>query len=310
MPTILEAYARLIEKTILTLVVLGLTLVIHRVAGRLLRRQVGDIAHGHTLRMLIRNSVFSLGSVAVLLIWLGVGSNFAVVMGVLGAGIAFASQEVIGSFAGYLNIITGSQFRIGDRVKLGQVVGDVLDITMLRTTVMEIGEWVNADQYTGRVVSIANRAVFSDPLFSYSQHWHCLWDEITIPVTYTSNWRRAQELMLAHAEEYSSHFLVEAEAELDRMRERYPVHPTPVKPELYLTMTDNWIEMTLRYVVSARERRGVKGQLHRELLRHFEETPDVAVASATFEIVGFPPLRGVRPDVPATGAGTSDPAGG
>ena len=91
-------------------------------------------------------------------------------MGILGTGIAFASQEIIGSLAGYLNILTGNLYRISDRVRIGNVVGDVLDISLMRTMVMEIGEWVKADQYTGRIVSIANRAVFSDPVINYTQH--------------------------------------------------------------------------------------------------------------------------------------------
>jgi len=226
----------------------------------------------------------------VLFIWLGFG-DFTVAMGILGAGIAFASQEVIGSFAGYLNIVTGKLFHIGDRIRMGNVVGDVLDIGMLRTTLMEIGEWVQADQYTGRVVTVANHVVFSEPVYNYTQHWHYLWDEITLPITYTSNWQRAAELLLEHGQEYSSHFQAEAEAELQAMRKQYPLQETPVEPKLYVVMTDNWIEMTLRYIVEARDRRAVKGQLHHELLRHFGTEPDITVASATVEIVGFPPLK-------------------
>jgi small-conductance mechanosensitive channel len=241
--------------------------------------------------MLVRNTVFTVGSVVILSIWLGFGSSFTVAMGIFGAGIAFASQEVIGSFAGYLNIVTGNLFRIGDRIRIGNVVGDVLDISMLRTTVMEIGEWVKADQYTGRIVTIANRVVFSDPVFNYTQHWHYLWDEITIPITYDSNWRRAGEIMLEHGQEYSSDFQADAQAELGEMVKTYLVHETPVEPMLYIVMTDNWIEMTLRYVVEARKRREVGGQLHRELLQHFEAEPGITVASATIEIVGFPPLK-------------------
>jgi small-conductance mechanosensitive channel len=241
--------------------------------------------------MLVRNAVFLFGASVVLLIWLGFGSNFTVAMGILGAGIAFASQETIGSFAGYLNIITGNLYRIGDRVRIGAVTGDVLDISMLRTTVMEIGEWIQAEQHTGRIVTIANRAVFSDPVFNYTQHWGYLWDEITIPVTYDSDWRRAQEIMLDHAEEYTAHLQEQAQTELRELTKRYPIHEETVTPQLYLVMTDNWIGITLRYVVDARERRKVTGQLHRELLHHFQEEPDVTVASATFEIVGFPPLR-------------------
>jgi hypothetical protein len=292
MPQIPATYLNVIQKVISSLAVLLFTLGTNRVTSELLQARVKDPYHMHTLRMLVRNTVFTIGSVVVLSIWLGFGSSFTVAMGILGAGIAFASQEVIGSFAGYLNIITGNLFRIGDRVRIGNVVGDVLDISMLRTTVMEIGEWVKADQYTGRIVTVANRVVFSDPVFNYTQHWHYLWDEITIPITYDSDWRRAGEIMLEHGQEYSSDLQAEAQAELGEMVRIYLVHETPVEPMLYIVMTDNWIEMTLRYVVEAWKRREVKGQLHHELLQHFESEPDITVASATIEIVGFPPLKG------------------
>jgi small-conductance mechanosensitive channel len=291
MPQLPANYVDVGAKLIVSVVILVLTLVVHRAATSILKTRVPDPSHMHTLRMLVRNAVFFFGTALILLVWLGVGSNFTVAMGILGAGIAFASQEVVGSFVGYVNIVTGNMFRIGDRVRIGSVVGDVLDITLLRTTVMEIGEWVKADQYTGRVVSIANRVVFSDPLFNYTQHWPYLWDEITIPITYNSDWRHAGEIMMEHGAEYSSHLLEQARTEFAFMMKRLPVHDTPVEPVLYITMTDNWIEMTLRYVVDARARREVKGKLHQELLRHFEAEDNVTVASATFEIVGFPPLR-------------------
>jgi len=284
-------YLSIISKLFLSLVVLILTLIVNRAASNLLAVRVKDRSYVHTLRMLIRNTIFVVSSAVILAIWLGFGSSFTVAMGILGAGIAFASQEVIGSFAGYLNIITGNLFRIGDRVRIGNVVGDVLDISTLRTTVMEIGEWVKADQYTGRIVSIANRVVFSDPVFNYTRHWRFIWDEIMIPITYNSDWQRAGEIMIEHGQEYSSDVQAQAQAELSGMMAHYPVHDTSVEPLLYIVMTDNWIEMTLRYVVDPRERRTVKGKLHFELLQHFEAEADITVASATFEIVGFPPLR-------------------
>jgi hypothetical protein len=288
LPTV---YVDIILKLVFTVLTLLLVLLLNRGMRHLLRLRIADPTQMHTLYMLIRNTVLAGGSIVILFIWLGSGSNLTVAMGILGAGIAFASQEVIGSFAGYVNIVTGSLFRIGDRVRIGNVEGDVLDISVLRTTVMEIGEWVHADQYTGRIVTVANRVVFSDPVFNYTQHWRYLWDEIVIPVTYASDWRRAGEMMLAHGETYTSRFQEQAQADLQAVLDRYPLHETAVEPTLYVVMTDNWIELTLRFVVAANERRKVRAQLYHELLCQFESETSITVASVTMEVVGFPPLR-------------------
>jgi small-conductance mechanosensitive channel len=291
-PQIPAVYMDIILKLLLSLLILVITLVVHRGLRNLLQRRVGDPAHIHTLSMLIRNTLYVASGIVILLVWLGSGSNLTVAMGILGAGIAFASQEVIGSFAGYVNIVTGNLYRIGDRVRVGDVMGDVLDISILRTTVMEIGEWVQADQYTGRIVTVANRFVFSAPVFNYTQHWRYLWDEIMIPVTYASDWRLAGEIMLQHGQSYTSHLQEQAQKQIESLAEQYPLHDTTVGPTLYVVMTDNWIELTLRYVVEAHERRGAKARLHNELLQRFEAESGITVASATFEIVGFPPLKG------------------
>ena len=285
-------YLDILWKILSTILVGVAVVVINRVLDRFLKSRVKESSHFHTLRMLTRNSIFIIGAVIVLAVWLGFGSSFTVAMGILGAGIAFASQEVIGSLAGYLNIVTSNLYQIGDRVRIGNVIGDVLDITLLRTTVMEIGEWVKADQYTGRLVTVANRMIFSDPVFNYTQHWNYLWDEITIPITYESDWERAVEILLKHGDEYSTELRERARTELREMKQHYPaLHEASIEPGIFSRMTDNWIELTLRYIVDARQRREVQGELHRELLEHFAEEPNITVASMTVEIVGFPPVN-------------------
>lgn len=296
MPQIPSLYLNILWKVLTAFIVVVLAIIISRVTGKLLEKNIRDESQMHTLRLLARKVTYVAAVVVILAILFGFGGNFATVLGILGAGVAFASQEVIGSFAGYLNIITGNIFRIGDRIRIGNVVGDVLDISLLRTTVMEIGEWVKADQYTGRIVSLANRVVFSDPVFNYTQHSRYLWDEVMIPVTYDSNWRRAVEIMLTKGQEITLHFQAEAKAEIDEMAKKYPsMHSPPVEPALYITMTDNWVDLTLRYIVEARERRTVKGQIHRELLEHLGAESGIKVASTTVDIVGFPPLKNQGP---------------
>jgi len=291
-------YVMIVSKLVSSAFVLIVALFINGTLRRVLRSRISDTAHMRTVYTLGRNVILLVAVLIVLLIWLGPSSNISVAMGILGAGVAFASQETIGSFAGYLSIVLSHIYRIGDRVCIGNVTGDVLDIGIMRTTVMEIGEWVRAEQYTGRIVTIANRAVYSDPVFNYTQHWPYIWDEITIPITYESDWRRAAEIVLSHGQEYSEEFQATAETLLTELMRRYPIEASSVAPSLYVVMTDNWVEMTMRYVVEARRRRPVMAELHRDLLEHFEKEPEISIASATFEIVGFPPLRQAQPPLP------------
>jgi len=120
--------------------------------------------------------------------------GLTVAFGVAGAGIAFALQEVIASFAGWLAIMFGGFYKTGDRVQLGGIKGDVMDIGVLRTTIMETGQWVDGDLYNGRIVLIANSFVFKEPVFNYSGDFPFLWDEIKIPIQYGSNYEKTKEI--------------------------------------------------------------------------------------------------------------------
>jgi len=251
-----------------------------------------DGHYGQTVRVMLRNLIYVGAAVIVLVIWLGVGSSFAVAMSILGAGIAFASQEMIGSFMGYLFIALGDLYRIGDRVRVGGVAGDVLDISVMRTTLMEIGEWVHADQYTGRIVTVANRFVFAEPTYNYTRHWPYLWDEIALPVTYDSDWRHAQELMLAAGEQFTRDLQAGADASYARMLGRFAISPTTIVPTVYVNITDNWVLLTLRYCVLPQERRTVAAAIHARLLHEFEQDPGITVASVTIDIVGLPKEEG------------------
>ena len=278
-------------KLLLSLVVVVATLIIYRTIRNAIKRRVKDATRLQSMRVAVRNVLAVVSFVIILLIWLPTGNNLTTALGILGAGLAIASQELIGSLAAGVNIWVGNIYRVGDRVRIGEVVGDVMDISLARTTVMEVGEWVKADQYTGRVVNVANRMVWTNPVYNFTQHWGYLWDEITLPISYESDWQRAAELMLEHGQTYTAELQADAEAKLSRLIDRYPLKDTKVEPTLYLAMTDNWIEMTLRFVVDAQERRRVKDEMHRDLLQHIQTEENITVASTTIEIVGFPRLE-------------------
>ena len=278
-------------KLFLSLAVVIVTVIANRLIRNAIKPQIEDATRLQAIRVFVRNGLALISFSIILLIWLPTGNNLATALGILGAGLAIASQEMIGSLAAGLNIGLGNIYHVGDRVRIGDVAGDVMDISLLRTTVMEIGEWVKADQYTGRVVTVANRLVWTNPVYNYTQQWGYLWDEITLYITYESDWQRAAEIMLEHGQTYTEELQADAETQLSRMVDRYPLKHPKVEPMLYLAMTDMGIEATLRFIVDAQERRMVKGRLHRDLLQSFQADENIVVASTTIEIVGIPPLQ-------------------
>lgn len=118
---------------------------------------------------------------------------------VTGAGIAVALQAVIASLAGWVAIAFGRFYSTGDRIQLGGVKGDVIDIGILRTTLMEVGQWVDGDLYNGRIVRIANSFVFKEPVFNYSADFPFLWDEIKLPIRYGSGWAYTSTVLQRHS---------------------------------------------------------------------------------------------------------------
>jgi small-conductance mechanosensitive channel len=212
-----------------------------------------------------------------------------VTLGLAGAGIAFALQEVIASVAGWIAISFGQFYIVGDRVELGGIRGDVIQIGVLRTTLMEIGEWVRADQYNGRTVRIANSLVFRDPVYNYSEQLSFIWDEITIPVRYGSDHNLAREILLKVADEVVGDGVKALEDEWEIVRQKYPLEHASVDPSVFLVADDNWMHVTLRYPVDAKRRRLIHDRLFVRVLDAIAETEGrVELASATFELVGAP----------------------
>lgn len=215
--------------------------------------------------------------------------QLTVVFGVVGAGVAFALQEVIASFAGWIAISLGQFYKPGDRVQLGGIMGDVIDISILRTTVMEIGAWVKADQYSGRIVRIANSFVFKEPVFNYSADFAFVWDEITVPVKYGSDHRLARQILLQIADEVVGEYVPKAEAEWKHLVRKYLIEDARIEPIVTLVTNDNWMEFTLRYVVDYKARRVAKDRLFTRILDEFIATDGrVAFASTTVQLVETP----------------------
>jgi small-conductance mechanosensitive channel len=278
----------------MTAAIIGLLIII--AASRLIKKSITHYVKGVDTRYRLRKFINFISYLIIILVLTIIFSdqlgNLTVAMGVAGAGVAFALQEVIASFAGWFAITFAGFYNPGDRVQLGGIKGDVIDISFLRTTLMEVGEWVNSDLYSGRVVRVANSFVFKEPVFNYSGEFPFLWDEIIIPVKYGSDHNLARQILENIAKETVGEYTKNAHSAWMDFSKQFLLEDATVEPLVSLVTNDNWIEFTLRFVVNFKFRRKTKDRLFTKILDEFEKTNGkVKFASTTLQLVEIPPIN-------------------
>jgi small-conductance mechanosensitive channel len=256
-----------------------------RVLQHLVRKRIGNQTVRYKVQKSIRFLSYLLFTLLVMVI-LGIRmEGMTVALGVTGAGIAFALQEVIVSIAGYIAIFTGGFYETGDRVQLGGVRGDVVDVGILRTTIMEMGDWVQGDLYNGKMVRVANSFIFKEPVYNYSGKFPFLWDELTIPIATTSDYKLARQLIETVVKNEVGEYIDFANKHWDRMTDNYKLEDAQVEPMVTFKFDENWITFTVRYVVDHKKRRTVQSALFEKILDALNERDDVIrVAYAAIEV--------------------------
>jgi small-conductance mechanosensitive channel len=234
-------------------------------------------------------------------IWFDDPTTLTTGLGLVTAGLAFALQKVVTAFAGYLVILRGKTFNVGDRIAMGGVRGDVIALGFTQTTIMEMGQppavqgadpamWVQSRQYTGRVVTVSNAKIFDEPVYNYTHEFPYLWEEMAVPIPYAADRDRAERVLLEVAARHAVRSDELDERAIDELKRRYFLERLGTQPRVYYRLTDNWLELTVRFVVRDRGIRDVKDAMSRDILRELEAA-GIGIASATFEVVGLPPLR-------------------
>jgi small-conductance mechanosensitive channel len=190
--------------------------------------------------------------------------SFAV--GIAGAGVAVALQDVLAGIAGAFSIGFSRLFAVGDRVQIGDTRGDVIDLGLLRTTLMETGNWVNNDFYNGRIVRIPNSAVLKGPVFNYSQGFRFIWDEIKVQFTTTSDCEFARKMLLGVAKQAIGDYLIEAQKSWQQMSDSYQSENPPLEPMVALVVNAGSLEFSVSYVVNYTKRTFMKDRLFTKIV--------------------------------------------
>jgi small-conductance mechanosensitive channel len=222
------------------------------------------------------------------------------VLGLIGAGIAFALQRVITAVAGYFVILRGKTFNVGDRILMGGVRGDVIGLTFMQTRIMEMGQslrekdddrsWVYSRQFTGRIVTVTNDKVFDCPVYNYTHEFAYIWDEISIPVAFHQDFAKAERIILDAANEHAETVERLGKEEVKRVEERFGIDVGDIAPRVYWRITEDWMELTLRFLGPDHGIRGIKDRITRDVIAEFDKA-NILIAATRQEGVALDPKQ-------------------
>jgi small-conductance mechanosensitive channel len=295
------------KKLLFTLVLIVVLMIVSKLLRSLAR---GVTKRGERFAFWTRQAVHVFTAMVLILgiasIWFDEPGRLGTVLGLITAGVAFALQRVVTAIAGYFLILRGNTFNVGDRIVMGGVRGDVIALGFMQTTIMEMGQpppvqnadpamWVRARQYTGRIVSVSNARVFDEPVFNYTREFPYIWEEMSIPISYRDDRAVAERILLEAADRHTVKIAQIGEGAIKELERRYVMKRSEMMPKVYMRMTDNWVELTVRFIASDHGERDLKDAMTREILAALDEA-NIGIASATFEIVGLPALRIERAD--------------
>lgn len=266
--------------------------VVVRLVRRVASRYVSYPASQYRVRKMINFGGIVAAVIVICIIFSTALPHISVAFGLVGAGAAVDLRGPITSIVGWIAITFAGYYKTGDRIEIASLRGDVIDVGIIRTTLMEIGQWVKSDLYNGRVVNFSNNMVFAHAVFNYSGDFPFLWDEMIVPVKYGGDYILAGKILYQAAKETVGEWTRQAAEDWKGMMGKYLIHDTPVEPLVTLIATDNWVEFTLRYIEDYKRRRVTQDRIFRRILEEVEKTNGrVEIASGTYAVVQMPRLQ-------------------
>lgn len=214
-------------------------------------------------------------------IWSHGMHDIATFIAVFSAGVAIALRDIIANFAAWAFIIWVRPLEVGDRIQLGGHSGDVVDTGLFHITLMEIGNWVNSDQSTGRIIYIPNNRIFSDTLANYSKGFQYIWNEIPVLVTFESDWRKAKNILIDISRKHTENLSEEAQKHVLEASKRFLIYYSKLTPTVYTTVVDSGVLLTIRYLCEPRRRRGSQEVIWEDILEAFSHCDDIDFAYPT-----------------------------
>lgn len=284
--TLIGATPHNLHKLVLTVAFIAIAFIVGWVIRRTLKLFIGTRS-GTRFQFWARQGVsLAIGAIlllGVMSIWFDSPARLAGFLGLVGAGLAFALQRVITAVAGYFVILRGKTFNVGDRIVMGGVRGDVIGLSFMQTRIMEMGQppevndqtspamWVHSRQFTGRIVTVTNDKVFDEPVYNYTHEFPYIWDEVRLPIQFHNDYRKAEEILVKAAKSHALSCDGVAKEEIGRLKQKFGIEVSEIDPRVFWRITEDWLELTVRYLATDHGGRAIKDSINREVVAGLEE---------------------------------------
>lgn len=248
---------------------------------RVVERKFEDSRQSYHWRKTLTYAAFTVTALVLGRIWIEGFKSLTTFLGLLSAGLAIALKDLLINLAGWLFIVWRRPFEVGDRIHIGTNAGDVIDLRIFQFTLLEIGNWVNADQSTGRVIHIPNGSVFTQSLANYDKGFRYIWNEVPVLVTFESDWKKAKTVLQSIADRHGAYLSAEAQKKLREASRKFMIFYTHLTPTVYTSVKDCGVLLTIRYLCEPRRRRGTEQAIWEDVLEEFSRWEDIDFAYPT-----------------------------
>lgn len=255
--------------------------VLRRLAIRFANRRIEDPKVLYIWRKGITYATFVLVVLVLARPWFPSLGDLSTFLGIVTAGVAIALRDPLVNLAGWVFILWRRPFQVGDRIQVGDHRGDVIDVRIFQFTLLEIGNWVDADQSTGRIIHVPNGLVFTNTTANYAKAFEYIWSEVPVLVTFESNWQKAKEILASIGERHAEHLSPDADQRLRRAAQRYMIFYSKLSPTVYTTVRDSGVLLTVRFLCEPRRRRTAEQGIWEDILVEFAKCPDIDFAYPT-----------------------------
>lgn len=252
---------------------------------RTLHKHIESTEIFYKTKRAINGVTFLIVILMIAIIWLDTSSSLMTFLGLFTAGVALALKDILLNIAGWMYIIIRQPFFVGDRIEISGIKGDVIDQNIFKFRVIEIGNWVQAEQSTGRIIHIPNYRIFTDPLANYSLGFEYIWDEISVLIPFEYSWRKGKKICEEVVHQMTDDLSDEVRKQIKEASKKYMIFYKSLTPIVYTDVTESGVRLTMRFICHPKQRRILNEKIWEELLDRFEQDPDVEF--------GYPTMRRV-----------------